>query len=243
MSGNTEEGLWTPTKRQVERAQRSISVLGRYAVPMLETPLLYSCDDAEATLRTGPEVARRALVLWAVALRAEGMPQEEALALMDNANLWDAVSPKEAGFLQEKNLDPDECQQLVWRLESIWILLWVLGHVGELDWPSDMCDVPRLADILKRVESDPDFVLRATIRDKGDVLDAQDLTMRIHWAIRDAWINGGGFLPANLDWSEDYEMAHASRCAAVGVVEQRHHTLNWLTKFEDAEWDQVDTPT
>ncbi len=85
-----------------------------------------------------------------------------------------------------------------------------LGHIGELDWLHDMCDVPRLADILKRGESDPDFVLRATTRDKGVILDAQDLTMRIHWAIRDAWINCGGFLPADLDWSEDYEMAHVS---------------------------------
>jgi hypothetical protein len=232
-----------PTKQQIDRARRSISVLRRYAVPMLENPLLYTSDDGEVTLRTGPEVARRALVLWAVALRAEGMPQEEAVALLGKANLWDAASPKETGFLREKDPDPDECQQLVWRLESIWVLSWALGHIGEVDWPRGMCDVPRLADILKRAESDPDFVLRAATRDKGVILDAQDLTMRIHWAIRDAWINCGGFLPADLDWSEDYEMAHVARCPAVGVVEQRHHTLNWLTKFGDAEWDQVDTPT
>jgi uncharacterized protein DUF4272 len=227
----------------MERAQRSISVLRRYAVPMLEDPLLYTCDDAEVTLRTGPEVARRALVLWAVVLRAEGMPQEVAVALIDGADLWGAVSPKEMQFLRDEHPDPDECQQLVWRLESICVLLWALGHIAELDWPRGMCDVPRLADILKRGEAAPDFVLRATTRDKRAILDAQDLTMRIHWAIRDAWINGGGFLPADLDWSEDYEMAHVAGCPGVGVVEQRHHTLNWLTKFDDAEWDFVDTPT
>jgi hypothetical protein len=32
--------------------------------------------------------------------------------------------------------------------------------------------------------------------------------------------------------------------AAVGVVEQRHHTLNWLVNFLNPEnWDNVDTPT
>jgi hypothetical protein len=67
--------------------------------------------------------------------------------------------------------------------------------------------------------------------------------LRLHWAIRDAWVNNGGFLPADLDWSEDYDLAHVSRCAAVGVVEQRHRALNWLTRFGDADWDDVDTPT
>ena len=28
-----------------------------------------------------------------------------------------------------------------------------------------------------------------------------------------------------------------------GVVKERHHTLNWLVRFEDADWDDVDTPT
>ncbi len=28
-----------------------------------------------------------------------------------------------------------------------------------------------------------------------------------------------------------------------GVVFERHHALNWLTRFGDAEWDDVETPT
>jgi hypothetical protein len=28
-----------------------------------------------------------------------------------------------------------------------------------------------------------------------------------------------------------------------GVIQERHHALNWLVRFEDAEWDDVDTPT
>jgi hypothetical protein len=52
-------------------------------------------------------------------------------------------------------------------------------------------------------------------------------------------------VPEDLDWSEqneDYVPVHLS--AAVGVVEQRHYTLNWLVNFLDPEdWDHVDTPT
>jgi hypothetical protein len=28
-----------------------------------------------------------------------------------------------------------------------------------------------------------------------------------------------------------------------GVLQERHHALNWLVRFEDREWDDVDTPT
>jgi hypothetical protein len=97
--------------------------------------------------------------------------------------------------------------------------------------------------LLRRRESDPDFVAKARLRTPGEILDAQDLTMRIHWAIRDAWLNKRP-VPANLDWSSPAERLPAEECAAVGVVEQRHHTLNWLACFggED-DWDRVDTPT
>jgi hypothetical protein len=32
-------------------------------------------------------------------------------------------------------------------------------------------------------------------------------------------------------------------CPTTGVVAERHHALNWLVCFGDADWDDVDTPT
>jgi hypothetical protein len=28
-----------------------------------------------------------------------------------------------------------------------------------------------------------------------------------------------------------------------GVVAERHYALNWLVRYGDADWDDVDTPT
>lgn len=68
--------------------------------------------------------------------------------------------------------------------------------------------------------------------------------MRIHWAIRDAYLNHGGIIPEDLDWSGDYNAVHVNMSEAVGVVEQRHYSLNWLINFMNPEtWDDVDTPT
>lgn len=229
-------------ERQRQRAARSFTELARRKAPVYDGPLVVD-DDDEAKLHSPQEVARRTLVLWAVELRAEGIPQEEALGLINQLDLWDSVSPDEKRFLQDKDPDPDECQELVWRLESIWVLLWSLGYIEELGWPEGMCDVAKIVDTLKEQEANPDFIKNAKLRSKAEILDAQDLTMRIHWAIRDAFLNHEGQIPPGLDWTDD-EREHVSESPSVGVVEQRHHTLNWLVNYLDPEdWDSVDTPT
>ena len=229
--------------RQRQRALRSFAQLKKRDVPVFPGPLFVN-DDEETKLQTAQDVARRTLVLWAVELRAEGVPQKEALGLIDKLDLWDSVSPEEKRFLQEENPDPEECQELVWRLESIWVLLWALGYIEELDWPSGMCDVPKLVEILKPHESSADFITNAKLRSKAEILDAQDLIMRIHWAIRDAYLNKAGVIPEGLDWSKDGDVVSVTMSAEVGVVEQRHYTLNWLVNYLDPkDWDHVDTPT
>jgi hypothetical protein len=234
-------GSWEPTDRQVERAERSKAILRRYEAPTYPGPL-YVADDEQVVLRGGPEVARRMLALWVVVLRSEGMPRDEALALVERLGLREAVSPEERNFLRDPEPDEDTCAKLEWRLESIWVLLWALGRIEALDWPNGMCDVPRLVELIKPYESDLTLTSGARMRPKAEVLDAQDLTMRVHWAIRDAWLKSR-VVPEGLDWSAEGELVPVTTCPAVGVVEQRHHTLNWLVRFLDAEWDEVDTPT
>ena len=229
--------------RQRRRAMRSFEQLKKRDVPVYPGPLFVS-DDKEVNLQSPKDVASRTLVLWAVELRAEGMPQQEALDLIEGLDLWDSVSPEEKRFLQDDDSDPEESQTLVWRLESIWVLLWALGYIDELSWPSGMCNVPKLVEILKPHESNPAFITDAKLRSKAEILDAQDLIMRIHWAIRDSHLNHGGTIPEDLDGSQDHNAVSVTMSAAVGVVEQRHYALNWLVNFlEPEDWDHVDTPT
>jgi hypothetical protein len=229
--------------RQARRAARTFAALRRRAVPVYAGPL-FVADDDEARPQPAIEIARRVLVLWAVELRAEGMPLAEALRMIEAHNLWSSVSPSERAFLHDEDPDSDECQRLVWRLESIWILMWALGRIDELGWPGGMCDVRRLVDLVRPLEDDAAFISSAQLRPIAEILDAQDLVMRIHWAIRDAYLHHGGMVPEDLDWSGQAEYVPVQLCAAVGVVEQRHYALNWLVSFLDPEdWDHVDTPT
>ena len=230
--------------QQKARAERSFAQLKSREVPVYGGPL-FVADDTEAQLQAPQEVARRAIVLWAVALRAESTPREEVIALIEKADAWDSVSPMERSFLEDPAPDPGLSQALVWRLESLWVMLWALGHVDQLDWPSDMCNVPRLVEIMRAQESSPSFITNAELRSVEKILDAQDLTMRIHWAIRDASLREPSTIPEQLDWSGAFTpVPDRASVQGIGVVEERHHALNWLVKFLNPEnWDRVDTPT
>lgn len=235
---------WRATERQQARAQRSRALLTERQVPMWgdEARSLYVEDDTEIHPPSADDVAKRALVLWAVVLMAEGVKRAECEAILETHGIWEAASPSESAFLRDESPDPATAQDLVWRLEALWILLWALGHLDEVPWPSGMCDVPRIAEVLNPREMDPTFISDAQLIPLPAIVDQQDLTMKIHWAIRDAYIKGKG-IPEDLAWRNPVR-THVAQCPVVGVVEQRHHTLNWILNFMSPKnWDEVDTPT
>jgi Domain of unknown function (DUF4272) len=234
------------TKAQIERADRSMNELNFHQVPICvgmhpeKNHLLNIPDDEAVTLRDSAEVVKRLLVLYAVVLKAEDASHQEMLGLMAEARLWSVVSPAEKRFLKQDYPPPEACSKMEWRLECVWVSLWALGYIQELAWPSDMCDVQKLVQILKPHEANPlKFIATAKLRSKKEILDAADLTARIHWAIRDAHINNIP-IPCTLDWSGNDAMSPVTKCTATGVVEERHRTLNWLIRFGNADWDDVD---
>lgn len=235
---------WKPTVRQQERATRSRQILQERKVPMWgnETKSLYVDDDEEVRVQTADDVARRALVLWAVALRADGYDWKKSRKILTDSDLLRYLSPKELSYMDNPEPDPDITRDFVWRLESLWVMLWALERIPDLPWPASMCDVPALAEAMNKAEADPDFVANASLLPTKTLLDAQDLTMKIHWAIRDAYIKRL-CIPKDLDWRNAGGVP-VHMCPPVGVVEQRHYSLNWILKFMEPEnWDDVDTPT
>jgi hypothetical protein len=230
-----------PSDEQKARLERVNANLQARKVPTLSYPLFIN-DEAGTKLRDAQEVARRVLVLSAVTLRADGASREKAVEVIEQRELWPYVSPEERAFLEAEEADPDQSQKLLWRLEALWVLVWALGEIETLDWPTQMCDVQTLVTLLMIFEDNDDFIANAKLRSASEILDATHQTMLIHWAIRDAWVHRRS-IPMDLDWSGSAEMVSVQQCPTTGVVAERHHALNWLTCFQDAEWDDVDTPT
>ncbi|MEE7548895.1 DUF4272 domain-containing protein, partial [Xanthomonas sp. Kuri4-1] len=172
---------------------------------------------------------QRMLALFAVALRAEMisagdrvLPLDEVVARLPAVD--GALSPQEQAFFDDAQPAPQSLANFGWRYESLALLQWALGLAESLPAATAICDVPQAAQrALDFAQVQP--VPR--LRPLPELLDAWDAHLRLHWAVRQADMDGreppAGLLP--------------------GVVLERHYALNWLFRFEDAAWDEVDTPT
>ncbi|KQQ40367.1 hypothetical protein ASF61_06270 [Duganella sp. Leaf126] len=202
-------------------AQRQI------AVPADLPPVV---SDPELRLRTPEEVLRRMLALFAVTIRAESLTGEQPIAVADLQQRFPpafaGLTERERDFLAKDAPPADEVTQFLWRYEAILELQWALGLQEALPFPDAICDVAAISSTV--IERATDGLRKQPVMRSGaEVLDALDLHYRLHWASRQALLKKTA-VPAGLNDS---------------VLQERHHALNWLVRFEDRDWDDVDTPT
>ncbi|MFP5392627.1 MAG: DUF4272 domain-containing protein [Gammaproteobacteria bacterium] len=180
--------------------------------------------EEELVLRERDEVVGRARALLLVALRAESVAAGEPMSvdtLLNKMPLADEyLSSAERAFLAQEAPSQQACAQFLWRYESLAVLELALGLTDALPFPDAPSDSAALVAALIEMRG-------PALRPAHEILDALDLTYRLHWHIRQQRLKKKG--------------------EAVGVdadvVMERHHTLNWLVQFQFAPWDDVDTPT
>lgn len=212
---------WANDPRKV----RTESELTELDIPINRWLPLVEAED-EVRIRDAKDVARRAAVLYEVATVGHGGDREAIRTFLEAENLWESVTPHEK-ILFEKDHPPKQAMiDASWRAEALWVLLWALGKVEKLDLPKEPCDADHIHRVMPNREEVAEFINSATLRPKSEILDETDRIYRIHWAVRDAQINGK-LIPPGLNGS---------------VVIERHYTLNWLTWYAD-EWDDITTDT
>lgn len=207
------------------RKKRSEELLKKQGIPI--NPSLPAIEsEEETTPRSANDMAKRAVGLCAVALRGEGLKQQEVISLLNGKDVWASVTPEEEKFLLKKKPAIQEMINFKWRYEGLWVLLWALGRAEDLGAPTSICDVQRAVSMVLDTPS-ADFIQRAKSRPMSEILDEADLIYRYDWAVVDARIKGED-PPGNLD---------------PGVVYERHYALNWLIGYMDQEWDDCATDT
>jgi hypothetical protein len=201
-------------KERAEAWLRQLGIPVNEALPPLEA-------DEDVLLRDPVEVARRAAALWVVAARGEGMPAARALEILADAGALDALTPRERRFLDDPAPTPGELADAVWNYESLWVLLWALGHLPAADRLDRRCDVGAVIRIM--VAHGVNDLAAGPARSVAEVLDLADFLHRCHWAVNQA-VAKKGAMPAALD---------------PGVVFQRNRALHWLTRHRGLEWDDI----
>lgn len=214
-----------PSKEAKERKQRSIDQLKKEGVPVIEhLPVIE--DSAEAKKRTTEEIAQRTIAVILAAVKGEGLDQETVDSLVKKYGAEKFFTPEEAAFIKSAPPTQQDRIKFSWRYECAWVLLWSLGYVESLPKPEGICDVPKLVGIIKDRDT-AQFIKEAKLRPLDQILDQADLIYRYHWATTDARVKGQP-APAQLEG---------------GVVQERHHALNWLIGYMDQAWDDISTDT
>lgn len=208
---------------QLLRKQWAETVLQAEGVPINpHLPMIES--EAEITLRTPREIADRLRAMSIIAARGGGLPEADARRFIEERSIEPHLTPAERAFLDTPEPTLRDQAQFSWRHEAAWVLFWALGHVdGHLGAPRNTCDVDAMTDVVINLLDLDSHGARSA----NDILNEADLAYRYHWAVRQAGIDGKD-PPADLD---------------PGVVLERHYALNWLIRYNDADWDDVTTDT
>jgi hypothetical protein len=71
------------------------------------------------------------------------------------------------------------------------------------------------------------FVAEAKLRPEKELIECADQILDLHWTARDAKIKG-------LDPSQPVNL---------GIIQERHHAINWVIGYDGLAWDEVTTDT
>ena len=212
------------TPDQLERKNRTEEFLRSKGIPLnVHLPATVALDDL--VLRRPEEILDRMYALTIIAAKGEGV-QQEALDNVRKELAIKELSPYEEYIFENPGLTPQESAYATWRYEGMNLLLWALGQIDELVYPSDICDVSHIVGlVIKRSRQELEASIK--LRTKEEILDELDKTYRMHWACVNARIKGEN-APGGID---------------EGIVYERHYALNWLTCYNSDDWDDVQTDT
>jgi hypothetical protein len=219
------KGVTMEFKTASQRRERSTARLAKLNLTMAHA-LPPTVADEESLLREPVEVARRAVALLGIALRAEGNPQPKVVRFLQERGVVNALSLQEREFLQKSHPTEDESRKLTWRYEALWVLLWALGHADQVGPPGQQCDARRAMKIVSEAPREQ-FIDQAKLRPDAEILDELDFYYRAHWHVVNA--------------RQTESVLNPALCP--DIIYERHCALNWLTTYMYQAWDDVQTDT
>lgn len=221
-------------KTAEERKQASIARLKKENIPYLETlPRLEEASNL--ILKTPKEIAKRAI---ACLITIQASFDQQAGDYTPDVVEWyqnllaqyqiDNLTYNEMKLLEMKANEYDHIV-MTWKYEAYWVLIWAMGFVEELKFPSKPMtaeDCHFAINLVIDCNDLDEFMRKIKLRSLEEILDEADLIYRYHWACVNARINNEP-APQNLD--ED-------------VVMERREGLDWLIE-KDADWDNPNMST
>src|SRR6478735_8668569 len=146
-------------KQNTEKLLETLGIRLRDELPPME-------EEDNVELKTPREIAQRILVLsYLNCVAADSNLKEPIISFLKQENLWKHVSDEEKKLFDKTQLTEEEVAIAQWRGESIWMLLWIINQVDQLDLPVTEVDTHAIFERLPAfMQSTSDFINAATIR-------------------------------------------------------------------------------
>ena len=180
-------------------------------------------------VRTPHEVAERALALFASVGLGFGIDRQSVIEWLADNGLNDALSPRERILIDAEAPTPKQLINASWQSECLIVLLWALDLIKSLPAANEQCDsrvfqafLPPYTEI-----SVADFIAAARLLPDSVLIAMADEILDLHWHARDAQIHSRA--PA--------------RPVDIGIIQERHHAINWVIGYDGLAWDDVTTDT
>ena len=211
------------------RADRSRSLIQSHGInPDCQAAI--SIDEAHVYPRSIKETVERISALAATAHVARAYlsggsttPASRSSAIINRFDTLYGVrtffTPKENAYLRDPGTGRHAANAL--RLEAAAALLWALGFI-ELDWPDKSADADAIGEILKFNDINL-LCSKAKPRDREELLDMYDLTVRLHALCVRTGIRELKEFGLDPD-----------------IIYERHYALNWLLGIGGfISWDSI----
>ncbi len=211
-----------------ERKAKSEEYLRTFGVDIDEhLPLIES--EEEARIRTPQEIAKRAICLTAVTSCAYGDDKAFLIEYLNIKSCYQHLTNLEKIFFNSKKSSRLDEIKYSWQIESLRILLWSIGYANIEPLTFSKCDAYKQVynNCSSAANDGTSFINNAKLLSKVDILELSDIIYRAHWAVRQNSIDGSTKI-GQLD---------------PGVVLEYHRAINWVTRYEDLDWDNVTTDT
>jgi hypothetical protein len=179
-------------------------------------------DDTK--IRSLEDIKGRISIMNAVINIAFEAPTHEIKNWIIKHKLTKHLSESEQLIIDKPNdhLNNFELNSIMWYLESLWALMWVVEMIETLDAKVPVSDnMASLLPDLEQEESNEKVDKVQNLRPELEIYTMLDYYYRLHWFVTDSRING-----VKIKLTE-------------GVIYERRKALEWVMN-RDCDWDSVE---
>ncbi|MDD3648067.1 MAG: DUF4272 domain-containing protein [Candidatus Dojkabacteria bacterium] len=197
-------------------------------IPFLET--LPDIDIDKEKLRSKEEVLSRLISLIIVCAKAFGCTSKEIDKYTNKFKDAVKFTPKERKFLNSEKPTEQQRINFCWKIEAAKPLAWALGLIEDIGSHKDVLNPDVFWNFInnfdyKQLES------KSKLRDKKEILELLDFIYNVHWTLVEERLG-------NIQMPESLESE-----AIRDIIPEWHYGLNWLSVYDDVNWDDITTDT